>query len=114
MPKKIINKYGDDILSAIQRATARPEWAWPNFVQKHSKKWVQLQLVEAFLTQDASHNNYSPKLLFPQPILEALILNENLQENDFREKIGPIAFGFAGPRLWKFLTGDETIAFNLG
>ena len=111
MPKRIISTYGDELITLIQRAQARPEWAWPRYVARHTDSWLQRNLLETFLMLDGNQHNYSPRLVFSSAEIDALVLDGPKDMTDLAKKISPESFQLAGIRLWQFLDGKQSLSY---
>jgi ribonuclease D len=75
-PRAVINKYGTAIIGCIQRASKRPEWAWPSFATRDSAAARLVIYLRAARIALALQHNYAANLVLPNSLLELLSVRD--------------------------------------
>jgi len=79
LERKTRDRFGDDILKIINTAKQTKPEPLPPFVKKeklNAKKLATLQLLSAWVHQQANELNIAPSLLAPQKLLEKMVTGE--------------------------------------
>lgn len=113
-PKAVVKRYGTELVECIQRAAARPEWAWPRFVRNGTPEASQLRFLSLWAEIHGRAEDLSPRLLLPRERLEALLVDDAGDEQAARRALGDWRFDLVGEPLLDALRGRVTLRLAEG
>lgn len=73
-PRAVVRRHGPRLLEVIQRAAARPEWAWPRYVQAGTEEALTQDFLQLWARVQGRSDCWSPRLVLDLHLLQELAL----------------------------------------
>jgi ribonuclease D len=106
LPKSLMKRWASEILDRIQRASRRPEWAWPHPISEVSPARRTTRWLECFARLDGHAHAYAARLVLPTTLAEDLAADRPATRELLANQLGPWRDALVGKRLWKALSGQ--------
>jgi ribonuclease D len=110
--RPLIKRLGAVIVERIAAAASRPEWAWPAIVARHSAAARRVQWIELFAEVEGHSQAWSPRLVLPRRLTEALASSPPATREALGVQLGPWRDRLCGDRLWQGLSGDISLRMD--
>jgi len=97
-PRAVIKKYGPAIVDCIQRASKRPEWAWPKHVTRDSDASRTASYLQTLRLALAVERDYAANLILPNRLINQICMDEIRSPASLRHILG-----------WRYPLCGETV-----
>lgn len=113
-PRAVVKRHGAEILERIQRAAARPEWAWPRFVGREGADARRVAWLELLVSALGEERGFSSRLVAPRERLESLVSSGGTSREAVAASLGAWRDALCGADVERALEGRCSLRLSGG